>query len=183
MRTTFGPKGRAPRAPAAPHTGPPRVGQQKRGAPSETSRAERGSASVRTTFGPKGRGARRPAASGAPSETSRAKRGSDVARQKMARETGLEPAASAVTGRRSNQLSYSRKLVERAGEPHRACHGPFTTGLPPRSQARTGSFSAMRRPAGTAGYGGRARRPAAPLQVRRMKSRLPISSPLWRRMP
>ena len=27
----------------------------------------------------------------------------------MARETGLEPAASAVTGRRSNQLSYSRK--------------------------------------------------------------------------
>ena len=26
----------------------------------------------------------------------------------MARETGLEPAASAVTGRRSNQLSYSR---------------------------------------------------------------------------
>ena len=28
--------------------------------------------------------------------------------RKMARETGLEPAASAVTGRRSNQLSYSR---------------------------------------------------------------------------
>jgi hypothetical protein len=28
----------------------------------------------------------------------------------MARETGLEPAASAVTGRRSNQLSYSRKI-------------------------------------------------------------------------
>ena len=26
----------------------------------------------------------------------------------LARETGLEPAASAVTGRRSNQLSYSR---------------------------------------------------------------------------
>jgi hypothetical protein len=28
--------------------------------------------------------------------------------RKLARETGLEPAASAVTGRRSNQLSYSR---------------------------------------------------------------------------
>ena len=27
---------------------------------------------------------------------------------RLARETGLEPAASAVTGRRSNQLSYSR---------------------------------------------------------------------------
>ena len=27
---------------------------------------------------------------------------------KVARETGLEPAASGVTGRRSNQLSYSR---------------------------------------------------------------------------
>ena len=32
----------------------------------------------------------------------------------MARETGLEPATSAVTGRRSNQLSYSRIPSSRA---------------------------------------------------------------------
>jgi hypothetical protein len=31
----------------------------------------------------------------------------------LARETGLEPAASAVTGRRSNQLSYSRGCPDR----------------------------------------------------------------------
>ena len=36
----------------------------------------------------------------------------------MARETGLEPAASAVTGRRSNQLSYSRGCRDLT-DPHR----------------------------------------------------------------
>ena len=32
-----------------------------------------------------------------------------IEKGEMARETGLEPAASGVTGRRSNQLSYSRE--------------------------------------------------------------------------
>ncbi len=36
---------------------------------------------------------------------------------KVARETGLEPAASAVTGRRSNQLSYSRNNRSAGGKP------------------------------------------------------------------
>jgi hypothetical protein len=35
----------------------------------------------------------------------------------MARETGLEPATSGVTGRRSNQLSYSRKAGEDPQKP------------------------------------------------------------------
>src|SRR5689334_7143332 len=38
---------------------------------------------------------------------------------KMARETGLEPAASAVTGRRSNQLSYSRGCRNQGSDPRR----------------------------------------------------------------
>ena len=34
-------------------------------------------------------------------------------RQEMARVTGLEPATSGVTGRRSNQLSYTRASAKR----------------------------------------------------------------------
>ena len=36
--------------------------------------------------------------------------------RKVARETGLEPATSGVTGRRSNQLSYSRKIALRSAQ-------------------------------------------------------------------
>src|SRR5258708_5685529 len=39
----------------------------------------------------------------------------------MARETGLEPAASGVTGRRSNQLSYSRFGSRLGTRPPRQC--------------------------------------------------------------
>ena len=41
---------------------------------------------------------------------------------KMARETGLEPATSGVTGRRSNQLSYSPATTRCVREaPNRTC--------------------------------------------------------------
>ena len=78
--------------------------------PTELARAQPGSASARESQrGPKGQGAKGARGRPRPSERARAERGSASVREKMARETGLEPAASAVTGRRSNQLSYSRK--------------------------------------------------------------------------
>ncbi len=40
----------------------------------------------------------------------------------MARATGLEPAASGVTGRRSNQLSYARALERARGPPKHFCY-------------------------------------------------------------
>ena len=62
-------------------------------------------------FGPKVRESDWATGKARPSEVARAAQGSATVREKrlLARETGLEPAASAVTGRRSNQLSYSRK--------------------------------------------------------------------------
>ena len=53
----------------------------------------------------------------------------------MARETGLEPAASAVTGRRSNQLSYSRNPFDGRGTYSNASGGHRITCKLGRSQA------------------------------------------------
>jgi hypothetical protein len=41
----------------------------------------------------------------------------------MAGATGLEPAASGVTGRRSNQLSYAPAAVDRGGESYPCVQG------------------------------------------------------------
>src|SRR5918999_5568643 len=43
----------------------------------------------------------------------------ETLKSKMARATGLEPAASGVTGRRSNQLSYARSPSMRLPRPTR----------------------------------------------------------------
>src|SRR5579863_321163 len=58
--------------------------------------------------------------------------GGSCAIERMARETGLEPAASAVTGRRSNQLSYSR-----------GCRNPKGTG-PQREQGLKARLSLVK---------------------------------------
>jgi hypothetical protein len=56
----------------------------------------------------------------------------------MARETGLEPAASAVTGRRSNQLSYSRNPNRRLSFAHAIARPSEYVKLPPASSCEIG---------------------------------------------
>jgi hypothetical protein len=57
----------------------------------------------------------------------------------MARETGLEPAASAVTGRRSNQLSYSRN-PHPARKTRRKSEASKYVVARPKSSERGGEF-------------------------------------------
>jgi hypothetical protein len=61
----------------------------------------------------------------------------------MARETGLEPATSGVTGRRSNQLSYSPAPRRRNG---RTGDLPDRIGAGPSQARREASPAARRRP-------------------------------------
>ena len=74
----------------------------------------------------------------------------------MARETGLEPATSGVTGRRSNQLSYS---------PAGRCHGVRAARSGCGIRVRVGPSQAIGRPSHAASLGQdslQARRAEAP---------------------
>lgn len=67
----------------------------------------------------------------------------------MARATGLEPAASGVTGRRSNQLSYARNPKSAPAVPPARCHGAPFKRVCPRRQAAYAEPSQERRGRGT----------------------------------
>ena len=78
----------------------------------------------------------------------------------LARETGLEPAASAVTGRRSNQLSYSRNPRPTARRPETQSEATRYVFAVPKSRRPTDLLGSLRPEGSGSKATRRERRPA-----------------------